>query len=179
MIPKSALAEALKPPQDVQQPLMCFQRNRNLSDRLVRARLPQSVTPPKSTDQITLPRAPSFVQYNTPCSTPLCRCCVQMSRLEVVHSGPKFYHLAKGTSCNSCSLVYLLECSKCESRNRYMGQTARTLATRLAGHRRDFVGGKEMPLYRHLKKPRPHLRRPACHGATNGSPSYPTWLIDI
>ena len=34
-----------------------------------------------------------------------------------------------------------------------MGQTSRPLRTRLAGHRRDYLNRKNMPLYRHLRRP--------------------------
>jgi hypothetical protein len=77
-----------------------------------------------------------------------------MSKLEVIHSGFSYYHLPHPTSCDSRGVVYLLECTLCTRRNRYVGQTGRTLRERMAGHRRDYLTGKRMPIYAHLRKPK-------------------------
>ncbi len=75
-----------------------------------------------------------------------------MSGKEVVYdSSNKGYSTAKNTNCKSKGVIYALVCT-CKSRNTYVGQTVRPLLERLAGHRRDFTGGKNMPIYRHLRK---------------------------
>ena len=132
---------------------MCFRRGKNLSDALVWARLPSASRPLLSTTPIVLRMAPSFRQHSTPCGTPLCKCCGVMSRAEVVYSKDAHFPTPSGTSCNSRGVVYLIKCRLCTSRCRYVGQTARDLRTRVAGHRRDFGGGKNMPLYKHFKRP--------------------------
>ena len=54
----------------------------------------------------------------------------------------------KGTNCNTCGVIYLLQCKTCGKG--YVGQTNRTVRERMQGHRRD-AKGKNMPLYRHTK----------------------------
>ena len=77
---------AYSSPGGVNRPLMCFRRGKNLSDALVRARLPSASRPLPSTTPIVLRMAPPFRQHSTPCGTPLCKCCGVMSRAEVVYS---------------------------------------------------------------------------------------------
>lgn len=153
LLSKNSLTVALKPPEGVTRPLMCFQRDKNLKDKLVRARLPDTSKPTKSSAQIAIRRAPSFKQYSSPCGTPLCECCRMMSRKEAVFGNNTSFKTPHGTSCDSCGLIYLLQCTRCDKKNGYVGQTGRNLRARMAGHRRDFNAGKEMPIYRHLRDP--------------------------
>ena len=83
LIPKGALTQALAPPPGVNRPLMCFRLGKNLSDALVRVRLPSASRPLPLTTPIVLRMAPSFRQHSTPCGTLLCKCCGVMSRAEV------------------------------------------------------------------------------------------------
>lgn len=132
---------------------MCFRRGKNLADSLVRARLPESETPDRLDDPVTLRMAPSFEQHSTRCGTAGCKCCAKMSGKERIFSSSTSYRTPKGTSCNSHGVVYHLECSRCRSKNVYVGQTSRPLGTRIAGHRAAHRNKKSMPLYKHLGKP--------------------------
>ena len=153
LIPKQALSEALEPPHSILQPLLCFKRDKNVADKVVRARLRMSSKPTKSSAPIILPMAPSFEQYNTPCGTPACGCCTMMSRKAGVFHNSTFYKAPRNTHCNCRGLIYLLQCTLCGQKGRYVGQTSRTLRERMAGHRRDHLNQKNMPLFKHLRKP--------------------------
>ena len=152
-IPKEQLHRALEPPPGLSQPLMCFRRPRSLRDRVVRARLKGSIPPTKSVTPITIHMAPSFEQHSTGCNSPRCDCCVLMSGRAVVFGGCRHFKMPFNTCCGSVGLVYLIECSLCGIKARYVGQTSRELRVRMSGHRRDFRNDKGMPLYRHLKRP--------------------------
>lgn len=75
-----------------------------------------------------------------------------MAKRAVTHGPTGFYRNPRHTTCNTVSVIYLLECNLCLNRNRYVGQTQRQLKLRMDGHRAQ-QRTKEMPLYRHLKKP--------------------------
>ena len=150
---KEALTRALSPPPCLERPLPCFSRVKNIADKLVRARLKTQHPPtlPASHHQ-PIPFPPSFTKHSAPCGTPGCGCCRYMSKLEVIHGRSSHFHTAANTDCDSSGVVYLLRCERCQECKRYVGQTARTLKTRLAGHRRDFSNGKNIPLYKHVRK---------------------------
>ena len=132
------------PPPSIAQPLLCFTRDTNLGDKLVRARL-RTAKPAKSTSSVIIPVAPTFQQVNSPCGTPTCGCCPLMSGRAGIFPGLVFYPSPTPTHCNCKSLIYLLECKLCGTKGRYVGQTSRPLRTRLAGHRRDYLDRKNMP----------------------------------
>ena len=156
--PKSELVKALEPPPELQCPLLCFTKGRDLSSKLVRARLPGSNRPQQSLDTVNIGLHPTFCSHSTPCGTTGCLCCQLMSKKERVHADNKVFHTPPNTNCNSQGLVYLIECTNCLTRNCYVGQTGRTLKERMAGHRAAHAAKKNMPLYRHLDRhaqPRP------------------------
>lgn len=137
--------------EDVTRPLVAFKKGKTLSTHLVRAKLPGSPCPPTLDRQITLFHRPSMKQISTPCGLALCRCCSIMSKKEKVFDRRgRPFSISEGTSCSSSSVVYLLECVKCRN-GRYVGQTARTLRTRMAGHRAASIY-KQLPLYRHFRQ---------------------------
>lgn len=151
-IPKAELTKALAPPDGIQQPLMAFKKGRDIAQKLVKARIKESVRPSRSTTTMILRHAPSFKTHSKPCGTPMCGCCRLMSGLEVVYSKKGTPHKTpEGTTCNSAGIIYLMHCTLCEHRARYVGQTKRRLKERINGHRRDCAS-KNMPLYRHLRR---------------------------
>ena len=86
------------------------------------------------------------------CATHGCKCCRTMSRKVRIHSSSnhKSFYTPKHTNCNTMGIIYLLECSKCTTRNQYVGQTKRTLAQRLGGHRAASQIKHNLPIYKHF-----------------------------
>lgn len=151
---QKALREALQPSsEEIQTPRVSYCRNRNLSNLIVRARLPDTEEPAKTAEDIRLTMRPTFRSCSTPCSTPLCTCCQMMSKKERVHSsnGRNSYPTPTGTNCNSRNIIYLIECNKC-NKKMYVGETERQLKERMAGHRAAYRSRKNMPIYRHFRK---------------------------
>ncbi len=152
-IPTSSIKTAIKTPDGETVPRICYRRNKNIADKLVRARVKGSKKPPVSTNNVTIKYQPSFKSHSAPCSTPLCRCCKLMSKKEVIYSTEgKPSKTQENTNCQSKGVIYLIECTLCTKKNMYVGQTSRTIRERIAGHRA-VHGKKTMPLYHHLKKP--------------------------
>lgn len=152
-VAKGNLTKVLTTPPDVEQPLLCFQRAHNVSDHLVRARLPGPSKPVMDERPILFRSTPCFTKYNAPCGVPLCACCKRMSKKAVLHSSATtHHHLPRNTDCNSMGLIYHLQCTRCASRNVYIGQTMRPLKQRLSGHRAAYLSRKNMPIYTHLHR---------------------------
>lgn len=156
-IPKSEISRALKPSGEIPPPpLLCFKVEGHLSKKLVRARLRSSAQPPAGGEEPKLPTRVLLGRDTSsqPCGRPNCSCCNMMSKKQRVFSSDDVtqYRTQPRTNCDSAGLVYLLECTTCESKNMYVGQTARTLKERMAGHRAAFNGNKNMPIYQHLRK---------------------------
>ena len=152
------LKKALEPNRNTTiSPRICFSRNKTLSQQVVRARLPDVGKPNPSAKHYLIYHRPSLKGSSAPCGTPLCRTCKCMSAKEVIysaHGNP--YKVPSNTNCSSRNLIYLLECTLCPARGRYVGQTSRTMRVRMAAHRAVHTK-KNMPLYRHLKRKEHHF----------------------
>lgn len=149
--PTSCLKQAITPDDHQDIPRICYTRNRTVGNHIVRARI-TNPTPRKDVNRIVIRYTPSFRSCSAPCNTPMCACCQMMSRKEVVFStSDKPFRTIPNTSCNTVGAIYLLECTRCHKKNKYIGQTARTIRERMAGHR-TVHQTKNMPIYRHLKK---------------------------
>ena len=151
------LKTALEPPSEeiTQAPLICYRRSKNLANTLVRARLTTTTKPPRKTFKVALKTTISWRTNSSPCGKELCRCCAAMSRKQNVFStdNKTSRKTPRNTSCSSHTLIYLIECRKCNGRAKYVGQTDRTLRERMSGHRAAYLNKKPMPLYRHFYKP--------------------------
>lgn len=150
--------EAIKPPEgkDITVPMICYTKNKDLARNLVRARLPHTQKPLSNPTPVLITHSPTFKSCSTPCSKPLCRCCALMSKRQTVFSSSnsKAYHTPVNTNCDTQNVVYLIQCSRCSSRNQYIGQTARPLRNRMAGHRAAYsLNIRRTPLYTHLRRP--------------------------
>lgn len=138
----------------VPKPCLSLKRNYNLADKLVRAKLRDSVVPPSSTEKITIPMTPNLEGHSAGCGTRACQCCKNMSRKQRVISSHnlKSFPTPTHTNCNSINVIYLLECKKCTKANQYVGQTRRTLAQRVAGHRAAYKVKHNLPIYKHFTR---------------------------
>jgi hypothetical protein len=155
-ITQRALNAALDPPDPEMKPRVCYKRGKNLTDKLVKARLPGFGQPEKGKQDIRLTTGLGLSGRlsSTASRKPNCLCCQQMSALETVFSSGNHtsHRVPPNTTCNTNQVVYHLHCTKCTSRSQYIGQTKRTLRDRVAGHRAAFEGNKSMPLYRHFRR---------------------------
>ena len=82
--------QTLKPKQSeekqVPTPCLSLKRPKNLSQKLVRAKLRQFPDPPQSTLEMNIPITPNFNGNSAACATPGCKCCRRMSRKPKVTS---------------------------------------------------------------------------------------------
>ena len=99
------LRQTLKPNQSdekqVPTPCLSLKRPKNLSQKLVRAKLRQFPDPPQSTLEINIPITPNFNGNSAACATPGCKCCRRMSRKPRVTSNQnnKTFPTPKHTNC--------------------------------------------------------------------------------
>lgn len=132
-------------------PMLVFRKGKSIANHIVRAKLLGSADPPTSEQPIRLFHKPAMKKISAPCGVPLCGCCSSMSKKEQVYDkAGRPHEIAVGTDCSTSRAIYLLECTKCP-RARYVGQTARTIRTRMAGHRAASLH-KNMPLYVHTRR---------------------------
>jgi len=136
----------------VPKPCLSLKRTKNLANRIVRAKLKETTDPPQSTETIRIYMAPHLDGRSAMCGTPGCKCCKAMSKKVSIHSAwnHRTYRTAKHSNCNSCNVIYLLECKKCTLRHQYVGQTKRPLSARVAGHRAKARSNTTLPLYKHF-----------------------------
>ena len=78
------------------------------------------------------------------------------------HSIGQQFTMKHHLHCLSTNVVYLINCKKCGSK--YIGETKRTLKTRLLEHCGDTKHERDKPIARHFKQPLPHGRRYLHHG---------------
>lgn len=94
----SDLTSALKPPDNIEKPRICYKKNKSVANYLVRAKLRDSNKLPVSNSSITLRHLPTFTSSSTPCGQKLCKCCHQMSKKAAIFdSAGKCYKLPTNT----------------------------------------------------------------------------------
>ena len=142
----------------VPKPCLSLRRDKNLGDRIVRAKLKDCAAPQKSTEQMRLNMTPNLRGHSAGCGTWNCGCCRVMSRKQraISSSNYKSFAVPSHTNCNSNNVIYLLECSKCTKANQYVGKTERTLAQRVAGHRAASKIKLNLPIYKHFSSRADH-----------------------
>ena len=106
-----------------QPPLIAYKRPSNLSDRLIRAKLPPP--PPTRPKRV---KAGMF-KCNAPCS--ICPYVKVQKQVKAKHS-KAVVHLSKHFDCNTKNIVYIIECKKCG--DQYIGQTLNSLRGRFLDH---------------------------------------------
>ena len=105
--------------------------------------------PPKLKQMLVksnLSRIPTLVG-NSKCMKPRCQFCdILDTQKKLQIPGTSSIIQPGNYNCDSCDIIYLLMCSKCDSGN-YIGETSNRLRFRLNNHRsirdnsRDFPGG--------------------------------------
>ena len=136
----------------VPKPCLSLRKTKDLGKILVRAKLKGILDPLKSTDSITIRITPNLNGCSAACGYPACKCCQMMSRkIRIISSSnKKSFPVPKHTNCHTSCVVYLLECTKCNRGNQYVGQTERTLQERMGGHRQATTIKTNLPLYKHF-----------------------------
>ncbi len=150
------LRKTLKPTEteieQVPTPCLSLKKQKTIGKTLVKAKLKNKTSPVKATTAITLTTTPNFDGHSGGCGNNACKCCNIMSRKTriISTSNHKSFPTPKQSNCNTKNVIYLLECTKCNKRNQYVGQTERLLSQRLAGHRAAARIKTTLPLYKHL-----------------------------
>lgn len=100
-----------------------------------------------NTTQIFPTREPGMF----PCSSPRCLVCPYANFLNVFDdfNNTLSYPILHFLTCESTSVVYVIECSSCGMR--YVGQTRRTLRERILEHLRNISSDSHSRLYHHFR----------------------------
>lgn len=153
------LKKILKPEDKrIPNPRLSLTKEDNLGKTLVRAKLKQYHDPPKMTTPLTIKYTKPKENNSMPCGTLGCKCCQTISkkcRVTSTHNG-RTYPTQRNTCCSDKNVIYLLECTKCNKCNQYIGQTSRPLRTRMAEHRTASSTKTYLPLYKHFDKIQDH-----------------------
>ncbi len=133
-----------------------FRRNKNLKDRLCRARVKYQADATISTQDSSLPIPLS--QSTKICKNTRCRYCPLLNTTGQVRSNStgRSYTTLKNITCKSDNLVYLITCKQCSTQ--YVGQTYRSISQRFQGHFNDISS------QRHWKAVGEHFNKPNHHG---------------
>ena len=106
-------------------PLTAFKKQRNIRDNLIRAKVadPPQLRPSRR-------KNPGMKRCGNMCTI----CPYVIERKEVKIDNKKVpWKINKNVNCESKNIVYMIECLKCKQR--YIGESKRSLKSRLADHR--------------------------------------------
>ena len=104
-------------------PLVAFKRQRNLKDNLIRAKV---ANPPALRSKRKNPGMKNCGKMCTACPF------VKQGR-HINNKQNPIWKINKNVNCETSNIIYLIECTKCKER--YIGETKRSLRARLADHR--------------------------------------------
>ena len=104
-------------------PLTAFKRQRNIKDNIIRAKIPMEP------NKRPIRHNPGMKRCGNWCTA--CPYIREGTSIQV-NRGEK-WKINKNVNCLTENIVYLIECSKCSER--YIGESERSLKTRLADHR--------------------------------------------
>ena len=106
-------------------PLIAHKRPQNLRESLIKAKVPQ---PPET-------RQKRLLKGMAKCGKSCTACPYVMEGRNIKVKRGTTWKINKRFTCNSYNVVYMLECSKENCRQRYIGETKRPMKHRLADHR--------------------------------------------
>ena len=132
-------------------PKIAYKRTKNLSDTLVRAKLPTTNTVRTTTTLLTpSPTLPTSDTAIRPCTKNNCKCCHNLrQRTEITsYANNKRFPVEGEYTCTTTHVIYMLECPICGKQ--YVGQTTGTIAERLRRHRLHFHQHRTLHLYKHF-----------------------------
>ena len=112
--------------------MTAFKRQRNLRDILIRAKIPK--TEKRNQDR--------SIKGMKKCHKIYCNACPYIKeRKNFKIDTHKKWNINKQVDCNAHNIVYMIECEKDKCKDKYIGETKRTLRSRLADHR-GYVNNK-------------------------------------
>ena len=122
--------------------MTAYKRQRNIKDNIIRAK----VAPPPS-------ERPLRDKCGMKKCGQQCTACPYIDEGKFVKvNGESQWKINKRVNCESRNLIYMIECSKCK--DRYIGETKRSLKERLSDHRGYVTKGNlETATGRHFNKP--------------------------
>ena len=133
------LAQVFKEP-----PLTAFKKQKNLRDLLIRAKVPGPI---KSKPERKL-------KGMFRCNTDKCTACPFINENNKVKVNETFtWKHNKKFTCNTNNIIYMIECKKDNCKQRYVGQTGRSLRSRLAEHRGYVVNNHDTATGAHFNTP--------------------------
>ena len=124
-------------------PLVAFKRQKNLSDFLIRAKLP----PKLETHQKR--------KLNGMKSCKKCIICPFIKEGKIVKGNNFKWHINRSMNCTSeRNIIYMIECSKETCKKRYIGETKHDLKTRISQHL-GYINTKKLdqPTGKHFNEP--------------------------
>ena len=129
-----------------------FTNHRNIQQRLTHNKLSINIStdlPVSPSPPINLKRYPA---KNILCRREDCACCNQLkgSNRIISYQTQIPFNITSIFSCDSKSVIYLLECTHCYKQ--YVGETSTTLRERIRRHRNMATSATNRPLYHHLKE---------------------------
>ena len=109
-----------------------------------------------------LSRIPTLLG-NSKWMKPRCQVCdILDTRNKLQIPGTSFTILPGNYNCDSCNIVYLLMCSKCDSEN-YIGETSNRLRLRLNNHKKSIKdNSRGFPVAVHFNQPDHSLKNLRC-----------------
>ena len=108
-----------------QPPLTAFRRQNNLRDMLIKSKIP----PP-------IPPHPRREMKGMSTCGKACTACPYVLKGKTVTINKKTeWKTEKKVNCNTFNCIYMIQCTKHNCNQRYIGQTARLLKFRIADHR--------------------------------------------
>jgi hypothetical protein len=107
-----------------QPPLMAYRRQRNIGDKLIRAKVPKEMCH-REQRKLT-----GMKKCNKPCHT-----CPYIQERKKVKSGQYIWHINSSMDCRTENIIYLIQCDKENCGEKYVGETERRLKDRMREHR--------------------------------------------
>ena len=105
-------------------PLTAYKRQRNLKDRLVRAKVPKEK-----------PNKPNrILKGMTKCGRQ-CTSCPYILEGKEIRATTWKWNITKRVDCSTTNCVYMIECQKQYCKEKYIGETERELRERISEHR--------------------------------------------
>ena len=104
-------------------PLLAYKRQRNISDMLIRAKLPPPVKPYPERKLVGV----------TKCGKQ-CPVCSYIKEGKLIKKQNQNWKITDKIDCNTNNIVYLIECNKPNCNQRYIGETNRSLRVRISEH---------------------------------------------
>ena len=143
-------------------PLISYRRCKNLKDILCRADVANNEQHKNKEyqhyGQTTIPFGIRPTLGNSKCHRHRCHNCKYMKHTNAVTSRITHskHYIKQTINCNSKGVIYLIECSLCCAQ--YVGQTSRTLKTRISEHRSAISLKKPTSVSTHFNSPNHSLK---------------------